>query len=92
MKRRLAALFMAGVMCAGLAACGQSAETETTAAAAETETAAESKTEAETEAETTEAAEENEASEEETELSGKVTVYMPSPAGLADNLAALFTE
>ena len=25
-------------------------------------------------------------------LSGKVTVYMPSPAGLADKLAALFTE
>ncbi|MDO4493513.1 MAG: ABC transporter substrate-binding protein [Clostridia bacterium] len=26
------------------------------------------------------------------ELSGKVTVYMPSPAGLADKLAAAFTE
>ena len=25
-------------------------------------------------------------------LSGKVTVYMPSPAGLADKLAAAFTE
>ncbi|MDO4369783.1 MAG: ABC transporter substrate-binding protein, partial [Clostridia bacterium] len=25
-------------------------------------------------------------------LSGKVTVYMPSPAGLANKLAALFTE
>lgn len=28
----------------------------------------------------------------ETMLSGKVTVYMPSPAGLADKLAAAFTE
>lgn len=28
----------------------------------------------------------------ETELSGKVTVYMPSPSGLADELAAAFTE
>ena len=28
----------------------------------------------------------------ETSLSGKVTVYMPSPAGLADKLAAAFTE
>ncbi len=28
----------------------------------------------------------------ETKLSGKVTVYMPSPAGLADKLAAAFTE
>lgn len=26
------------------------------------------------------------------QLSGKVTVYMPSPAGLADKLAAAFTE
>lgn len=30
--------------------------------------------------------------EPEEKLSGKVTVYMPSPAGLADNLAAAFTE
>ena len=28
----------------------------------------------------------------QTGLSGKVTVYMPSPAGLADKLAAAFTE
>lgn len=96
MKRRLTALLMAGVMCAGLAACGQSSETETTVAAAETEAAAEADAKAETEAETTEAeateaAEEAEGSEE-AELSGKVTVYMPSPAGLADNLAVLFTE
>ena len=28
----------------------------------------------------------------EPQLSGKVTVYMPSPAGLADKLAAAFTE
>ena len=27
----------------------------------------------------------------EPQLSGKVTVYMPSPAGLADKLAAAFT-
>ena len=32
------------------------------------------------------------AAEETPVLSGKVTVYMPSPAGLADKLAALFTE
>ena len=80
MKRRLAALFMAGVMCAGLAACGQSAETETTAAAAETETAAEaaaeSKTEAETEAETeTEAEAETEAAAEgNADLSGSISM------------------
>lgn len=30
--------------------------------------------------------------ETEKQLSGKVTVYMPSPAGLADKLAAAFTE
>ena len=32
------------------------------------------------------------AAEEAPALSGKVTVYMPSPAGLADKLATLFTE
>ena len=38
------------------------------------------------------AAEEPAAAEEAPALSGKVTVYMPSPAGLADKLAAAFTE
>lgn len=34
----------------------------------------------------------NNAQENSLELSGKVTVYMPSPSGLADNLAADFKE
>ena len=38
------------------------------------------------------AAEEPAEAEEAPALSGKVTVYMPSPAGLADKLAAAFTE
>ncbi len=38
------------------------------------------------------AAEEPAAAEEAPALSGKVTVYMPSPTGLADKLAAAFTE
>ncbi|MGN1047716.1 MAG: ABC transporter substrate-binding protein [Eubacteriales bacterium] len=35
---------------------------------------------------------ETNSAETEKQLSGKVTVYMPSPAGLADKLAAAFTE
>ena len=39
-KRRVAALFLAAVMCGGLTACGSGSEAETTAAAAAAETQA----------------------------------------------------
>ena len=88
MKRRVFALLLAGCLCLGLAACGQS--TQEDSAAADTEAAAETETEdAAAAADTEEAAGEETA---ETAGSGKVTVYMPSPAGLADKLAAAFTE
>lgn len=77
MKKKLLAVLMAGVMSAGLAACGASeaAGTESTAEKTTTETAAEEasdETAAAAAIETTET----------TELSGTVTVYMPSPTGL----------
>ena len=81
MKKRTVSLLLALCLMLGLAACAQSS-TETTPA---TEAPA-------TEAPATEAPATDAATEPEAKLSGKVTVYMPSPAGLADKLAAAFTE
>ena len=94
MRRKIFALLLAGVLCAGLAACGgqgaQETQEDTAAAAdaaAETDAAA-----SEDAAAGTEEAGAADADAAETTGSGKVTVYMPSPAGLADKLAAAFTE
>lgn len=83
--KKLIAMLLAAVLCLGMAACSSSADTASTTAA-QAETAAE--TVAETAAPETTAA----AAETEAALSGKVTVYMPSPAGLADKIAAGFQE
>lgn len=83
--KKIFAMIMAAAMCASLAACSNNstpAETTTTAPTENDTTT--------TVAETTTAAETT--VEEVKELSGKVTVYMPSPAGLADKIAADFTE
>ncbi len=83
-KRAIAAI-MAASMCMAAAGCSQSAQqTETTTDDVQT-----TKAEVETSAETTD----NESTDtaEANTLSGKVTVYMPSPAGLADKLAEGFT-
>ena len=94
MRRKIFALLLAGALCAGLAACGgqgaQETQEDTAAAAdaaAETDAAA-----SEDAAADTEEAGAADADAAETTGSGKVTVYMPSPAGLADKLAAAFTE
>ena len=76
MKNRIICLLLALCLCFGLAACGGSPETPATS-----ESAPSASETAAPVSESTEPA-----------LSGKVTVYMPSPAGLADNLAAAFTE
>lgn len=76
MKKRMLSLLLAGCMCLGLAACGQTSTEENT----ENQTSS---------AEGTQNIQQN---EDNQQLSGKVTVYMPSPAGLADKLAAAFTE
>ena len=74
--KKIAAVLLAAGMCIGLAACGtQNTASETTAEPAGSE------------AETTDSAA---GSAEAKQLTGKVTVYMPSPAGLADKLAADF--
>ena len=78
MKKRMISILTALCLCLGLAACG------TTPAAPEATPSASTPTTPES---TASAAENT-----EPKLSGKVTVYMPSPAGLADKLAAAFTE
>ena len=84
--KRAAALLAAGCMTVSLAACGSTATSGSSSTASESAPA--SSSEAASESTTT-----SEASSEATATgSGKVTVYMPSPAGLADKLAAAFTE
>lgn len=77
--KRGAALLAAGCLTLSLAACGgQTAAVSSTASESAASSAATGEAASSTAAETT--------------GSGKVTVYMPSPAGLADKLAAAFTE
>ena len=82
--KKLLALLLAAAMCLALAACGSepaasNSVSETQSKSAETQKPTESQAAAQEPAE-------NKA------LSGKVTVYMPSPAGLADKIAAGFQE
>lgn len=82
MKKILAAV-TAGIMCMGLAACSTNANSgnsSSTSTSSKTESSSSSSTSSST------------SSDKTTELSGKVTVYMPSPAGLADKITAGFTE
>ena len=85
MKKKMLALLLA-CLCLSLAAC---AKTEVPAAEEAEQT--QSTETAEAPAEETPAAKEPAAADEAPALSGKVTVYMPSPAGLADKLAEAFT-
>lgn len=73
MKKKTLSLLLAGCMCLGLAACGQTSTGEN-------------------QTPSTEEPQNIQQNEDNHQLSGKVTVYMPSPAGLADKLAAAFTE
>lgn len=88
MKKRTTSILLAA--CLGLTACGaaQPAETVATTTAETTQTVAADTTAAETSAQATETT----TAAADQQLSGKVTVYMPSPSGLADKLAAAFTE
>ena len=88
-NRRIISAIAAGLMCLGFAACsnnGNAPAAETSKKTEQTTTTAADKNESETSADETSAAEKN------VSLSGKVTVYMPSPAGLADKIAAGFQE
>ena len=86
MKKKMLALLLLACLCLSLAACAK-----TEAPAAEEAEQTQSTETAEAPAEETPAAKEPAAADEAPALSGKVTVYMPSPAGLADKLAEAFT-
>lgn len=82
--KKMLALMLAGVLSIGLCACGS-----------ETPVSSSSKEEVKASVKQESSVEESSAvvvDEEKVELSGKVTVYMPSPAGLADKISAGFTE
>lgn len=99
--KKLSAFLLVSAMCAALTACSgntssSKAGSDTNAAPQSADVQASSETkeepsnpETETDAETPE--ESGEPAGEQ-KLSGKVTVYMPSPAGLADKIAAGFQE
>lgn len=98
MKKRIVCLLLPLCLCLGLAACGGT-QTKNEMKQPESQQTEVSQTEsqqteaAQVEPQQAEAAQTEDSSEStEPELSGKVTVYMPSPAGLADKLAAAFTE
>lgn len=93
--KKITAALAAGIMCLGLAACSSGgtstaskpssmANSDSSANAPEKNTASES--------ESAPAESAADSADESTALSGKVTVYMPSPAGLADKIAADFTD
>lgn len=88
MKKKMLALLLA-CLCLSLAAC---AKIEVPAAEAPAQSQPAETAAAPAQPEEAPAEEEAPAAEETPVLSGKVTVYMPSPAGLADKLATLFTE
>jgi len=91
--RKIFAALLAASMCMAASGCsGQTAQQSETSdtSASQSETESKAETTAETESASADATTESEASEDKA-LSGKVTVYMPSPAGLADKLAEGFT-
>lgn len=105
--KKILAAVAAGAMCMSFAACSnngtsvkeQSKSSATTSSSSSSTTTTQSKTESSTASETKSSvaeqssnAENSSAADNNTSLSGKVTVYMPSPAGLADKLAAGFQE
>ena len=78
MKKRIVSLIMALCLGLGMAACGGQAQEDQS----KNSTSGDNQT----------VTKDSGSDTAETKLSGKVTVYMPSPAGLADKLAAAFTE
>lgn len=87
-KKMLAAVF-AGIMCISFAGCSGSTTSGSSTSSSSSKSSSTSTSSSKTESSSST---ESSTSEESTSLSGKVTVYMPSPAGLADKLAAGFKE
>lgn len=81
--KKILATMLAGIMCMGLTACAGNETSEGNNSSNKNESSA---------ASTPESSSTAPAPEQPEPLSGKVTVYMPSPAGLADKIAAGFKE
>ncbi len=81
--KKILATMLAGIMCMGLTACAGNETSEGNNSTKKNELSA---------ASTPESSSTAPAPEQPEPLSGKVTVYMPSPAGLADKIAAGFKE
>ena len=88
MKKCTTSILLA--MCLGLTACGAAQPAVETSASATSETAQSATADTTATENTSQAEESTEAGDQK--LFGKVTVYMPSPSGLADKLAEAFTE
>lgn len=85
MKKRIVSMLLALCLCLGLTACAGTQSQDKTNPPENTQSSSENN----------QSTSENTQSSPETtdqQLSGKVTVYMPSPASLADKLAAAFKE
>ncbi|MGN0688276.1 MAG: hypothetical protein ACI4KA_09240, partial [Oscillospiraceae bacterium] len=90
--KRIITAITAGFMCMSIAACsGNEASVQQSGTSSDTSSSNTSAATTDPKEESS-VAKESSAAEENTTLSGKVTVYMPSPAGLADKLAAGFQE
>lgn len=85
--KKVIATMMVGMICLGMIGCGTTAETPQNPEKQTTEVKNNVQVESEQKIAAEDVIQETPAS-----LSGKVTVYMPSPAGLADKLAAGFQE
>ncbi|MDO4262260.1 MAG: ABC transporter substrate-binding protein [Eubacteriales bacterium] len=82
MKKKIVTILMTGVICASLAACGSDSGT----------TVLEQTEEPAAEEQASEEAEDVQTEETDTQLSGKVVVYMPSPSGLNEKYVEAFEE
>lgn len=93
MKKKILAVLLGITMTLGLAGCGTSSGSTVSASPQETVSQASGSegTAMETSAPEAASGQETPSQEEQAALSGKVVVYCPSPAGLADKMAEAFT-
>lgn len=93
MKKKILAVLLGITMTLGLAGCGASSGSTVSASPQETvsQAAGSEGTSMEASAPDASSGQETPSQEEQAALSGKVVVYCPSPAGLADKMAEAFT-
>lgn len=90
--KQVGSALLALCLCASLAACGGSGTSSASSENSQSQSSSSESQPSSSESQSSSESSDTSAEETGTELSGKVTVYMPSPAGLADKIAAAFTE